>query len=142
MRLHKYAHLFRDRLALTLMELLITVVILGILAGFTVRGFEKTVDNARRKEARINLVAIKAGEVIYNKKYNGYFPGTGPDAEIAEINTNLNLSIMQNANFYYRCYHKDDPTNFCCKAEHTGNPSWIYVIDHTMDMPAEGTCEG
>ena len=60
------------RKAFTLTEVLIVVMIIGIMAAMAIPGFNKSMENAREKEARTALVAIYNAEKMYNIDKNVY----------------------------------------------------------------------
>ena len=49
----------------TLIELLVVIMIIGILASITIPSFNKSIDNAREKEARTTLQLIYNAEKVY-----------------------------------------------------------------------------
>lgn len=75
--------------AITLMELLIVVAIIGILATLALPLFTKTIESAKGSEAVAALQQIRAGERVYWLKYNTYWPY----GSIAAINTELQLFL-------------------------------------------------
>lgn len=92
--------------AITLIELLVTVVIIGILTAFSVFGFQKAMNKAKYKEAINGLLAIKAGQEVFHAKHGYYlaycpavnppFPCTSPGwtgATGTVINQELNLNL-------------------------------------------------
>lgn len=78
----------------TLMELLIVVIIIGVIAGFAIPGYQKTM--ARQKVKRLILTATLIGgaQEIYKAK-NGRYWGIpdGPD-DATSINAGLGLNII------------------------------------------------
>lgn len=49
----------------TLIELMVVIIIIGILASITIPSFNKTIDNAREREARTTLQLIYNAENVY-----------------------------------------------------------------------------
>ena len=93
----------RNKRAFTLMEILITLIILGVVAGLAVPAYFNTVEEGRKNEARVNLSIIRMGEKIFasndpaGKFWNGganpcAVVGNGPTACTA-INTALGVDI-------------------------------------------------
>ncbi|MCX5681086.1 MAG: hypothetical protein NT079_02215 [Candidatus Omnitrophica bacterium] len=119
------------QVAFTLLELIITVIILTILAGFAIQGFQRTIQGTREKEVRINLIAIKTAQMIYFSQNGQYYSA----ADIAHINTGLNLAITPSdpINFFYACTTTLAPPAYTCTA---GYGIWSYAIDQNMDIPA------
>ncbi len=89
MRLH------RDH-GMTLIEILITLVIMAVLAGLAIPSYYRTVEQGRSNEARTNLNIIYAAQKIYRLN-NGVFWNPGSTS----INTaNTTLGIDMTASFY------------------------------------------
>lgn len=83
--------------ALSLMELIIVVIILGILLAIAIPQYTKVVERSHDKEAYTNLNLILAAQKVYRLKNNDYY---GPDNSFATINTNLELEL-KDTNFDY-----------------------------------------
>ena len=81
----------------TLVELLITMAILGILATLAVPTYQKTIAQNRASEALVNLNIIHMGEKLYRLTNPGYY-GDGTNKKITDINTALNLDM--NSKYY------------------------------------------
>lgn len=125
----------------TLIELMITVVIIGILAAFVVMGFERTIDGARQKEARINLLAIQAAQNIFFSKNGYYFPPSWYTVQcfVNDINTNLHLNLIENpGSVTYYCFHSFQLGGvYVCGAQYIKNSAlqWYYSITPSMNAP-------
>lgn len=75
----------RRKIGVTLTEVLIVVVILGILATLALPMFVKTIEKAKVGEAISNLNLIRTGQKIYFLEYNEYSP-TITDLNIEDPN--------------------------------------------------------
>jgi prepilin-type N-terminal cleavage/methylation domain-containing protein len=124
--------------SVTLVELLIVIIVIGILAtlGFVNYGpfKERTLD----REAIANLRLIMAAEKIYRMEYNEYFSS----GDNAAINQNFRLMLPTGASKAWD-YSTDAPdADHCCaEATRTGGSdirSWNF--DEAMDDPVEGAC--
>ena len=93
------------------MELMIVVVLLGIMAAFTIPNFTKSLDKAYARDARINLMTIHAAQKIYQAQNGTYWPAGG---DLAAINTNLRLNVIANG-VTYTC-EGGGPAAFTCAA--------------------------
>jgi len=69
---------------LTLVELLIVVVIIGILATIAVPGYDKSIRHARGREAQSTLRLIYNAEKMYHIDHETYSNGGTPDQDFEE----------------------------------------------------------
>lgn len=160
----------KDTLAITLMELLVTVIIVGLLAGISVIGFQKTMNKAKYKEAINGLLAIKAAQEIFYSKhgyYLAYCPSANPPfpctasgwsagGDVINQYLGLDLPTAQggfcNTTLCFLCVDNSSPSIFRCYAWQ-GNTAplapahWTYEISRTSintadDIPVcvQGSC--
>lgn len=77
----------------TLIELLITVTLVGIIAAFAIPNFDKAYKRAKEKEMIQNLYAINAGMLLYKARY-----GSLPDPNVvlleAEVTPPYNHTLI------------------------------------------------
>lgn len=86
----------------TLMELLIVVVIIGIIAGFAIPGYEKAM--ARQKVKRLILTAnlIAGAQKIYKTRNGRYWCDASPMcAVLNNINAALGITIIAESGVTY-----------------------------------------
>ena len=94
--------------AFTLLELLVTLVVVGILAGLALPLFPKALESTRAKEAEAALRQIRAAERIYRTKEGYYYPHhtdavNNPETDVATINSFLKLFLdTQGKNWTYQ----------------------------------------
>lgn len=80
----------------TIVELGITIVILGIIVSLAIPSYYRVIEESRSNEAKVNLNTIYMGEKIYFLNHNGVYwvPGDNPPVDGAgSINTTLNIDI-------------------------------------------------
>ncbi len=77
----------------TLIEVLMTIIILGVIVGLAVPNYFHTVEQARSNEARVNLQIILMGQKIYLLNNNTFWPAGLTNTTLSDINTNLNTDI-------------------------------------------------
>ena len=84
----------KDR-AITLLELIIVIIIVGILASVTVPMFGKAIEATKANEAVAGLEQIRTGQRIYRVEENSYWgPSIGSEAaEIKNINDKLRTFV-------------------------------------------------
>jgi len=78
---------------LTLIEIIVVVLVIGILAALSLPGFDKTKERTLDKEAQASLSLIQAAERIYKMEAGFYYPPTTNTSNIADINTHLKVSL-------------------------------------------------
>ncbi len=84
----------RPQRGMTLTEVLIAVVVVGVLAGLALPNYFRTVEQARSNEAISNLNTVFMGQRIYRLNAGRFWPNPdGTDATLATINTTLNLEL-------------------------------------------------
>lgn len=122
--------MYRDK-AVTLLELIVVVIIISILATVTGLNYQRTIEQARDKEALACLRLIRTGERIYRSEHEP--PQFFPWDTVAEqsqtnasnqINPGLRLSLTtqnwhyfvtelnQSDNFRARAVRQNAPANF------------------------------
>ena len=76
----------------TLVEIMITTIILAVVAGLAIPSYTATVEQSRINEALTTISIIHMGQKIY-KLNNSTFWSGGANATIANIDNNLNVDI-------------------------------------------------
>jgi prepilin-type N-terminal cleavage/methylation domain-containing protein len=77
----------------TLMEMLVVIIIIGILAALALPGFGVTKERVLDREAKANLALIQAAEKIYRMEAGVYYPSSGSESNIVNINTFLRVNL-------------------------------------------------
>jgi type IV pilus assembly protein PilE len=67
-----HLHLFKKMRGVTLIELMIVIVVLGILAAIAVPGYRRYLIRSQRAEAKISLLAIQTAEEKFYLQNNAY----------------------------------------------------------------------
>ena len=83
----------------TLVELAMVVVILGIIAGFSIPNYQKSVARAYLRDARNNLIIIREANQV-NRAQQGAFWPTSNNQDLVAINSNLRVNILANGVVY------------------------------------------
>jgi|GEM_PF-888458 len=142
---------FKDRKGMTLLEVMIVVVIVGILAAIAIPAYTNYVTRARRADAFNALLTVHAAQEMY-KAERGFFAGDLTSlrcrSDMAGNNYNIDLNRSDDTNytviaqpqnrqsgdFYFgidqdgvQCVCRDVPTNNCThanlRATIGGNPT-------------------
>lgn len=85
--------------SLTLVEVIVVIIIIGILVALALPGFGVTKERALDKEAKANLRLIQAAQKIYRMETGFYFPRDAANpsgrtsSDVSEINTSLKVRL-------------------------------------------------
>lgn len=83
---------------MTLIELTVVLIIVGILASLAMPMFSRTMESTRGQEASVSLDQIWAAERIYRTQQSFYFPkSVATEGNIATINTKLRTDLDNTA---------------------------------------------
>lgn len=116
--------------AFTFIEIMLVAVIIGILAGFGVPQYFKTVQKAKQRDVAAIMYLIKGAQEMYHNKKGVYYPPNGSSAAIADINQNLNLDILQPSDIVYQCTGTGGP-GFLCKGCHPALINGRWCVETT-----------
>lgn len=119
---------------LTMMEIVIVIVMVGILAAFALPNYGRSIQKSDERAAVANLAAIKAGVRMWlansnNTQINNW-------GNLATINNELGLAVIDNK-LNYACFS----ANNRCSATHPG-AGWSVEFDDTLTTIhcGGGTC--
>ena len=90
---------------MTLIELIVVLVIVGIAAAMTLPNYLNPSEQARAASVQNNLLAIYSAQQNYNNNNGSYCYSTSapPCDTLAHINTNLGLSMQDDGTYLYTC---------------------------------------
>ena len=131
--------------AVTLIEILMVVVIVGILVALALPNLTRMRERTFDREAQVNLRLIQAAQRIYRMERGFYFPETGSQGT-STTNTALKLHLPtgDGRNWDYTCDDPGDPSSFTSRAERLNPPSgWdrTWQIDQNSDPDCiDGNC--
>ncbi|MDD5097416.1 MAG: prepilin-type N-terminal cleavage/methylation domain-containing protein [Candidatus Omnitrophica bacterium] len=77
----------------TLVELIIVALIIGTLAAIGMPAYTKAKERTLDKEAKATLSLIQAAEKIYKMEAGHFYPPSGTDIIISNINTYLRVNL-------------------------------------------------
>lgn len=84
--------------AFSLMELMITVVLIGFTAAFAIPSYTKAIQKSNERDAITQLKILHAANLLYQAQTGGYFSTS--TATLSDINSALGLNIIANGFAY------------------------------------------
>jgi len=109
----------RHRRGVTLMEIIIVLVIIGIFVAMFLPNFTTPTEHARAGTVQNNLLAIYSAQKNYSNNNNGIFASL---ATLALIDSTLSLNIQDDGTYLYSCV-TTDPSGFACTAQRNISPT-------------------
>lgn len=124
----------------TMLEFIFVIVIIGILATLALPPYTRTREHALGKEAVTSLKLIVAAEKIYRLEYDTYWPPSGSNTALSEINDNLKLSLVATS---WDWSITGVGSSFTASADRKGIGPYsncIYQIDPDDNLTTVGNC--
>lgn len=121
----------------TLLEIVIVIVIVGILGGIGILSTSRTEEKAIDREAKTTLKLIQKAESFYNIENSSYYPSSGCVSSHAQINDNLKVYLpVSVTNWNYTVC-----STGCVTATRNGDDGrgWYLKIDTANGDPVSGT---
>ena len=127
--------------AVTLLELMVVITIIGILVAMSVPMFTRAIENTRAEEAVAALEQIRNAERIYRVEENDYWPAGSSENTIGSINTELRLALdtRPNRNWDYEITATASPDTFLATAESQTGANRTETITIDQDGNFGGT---
>jgi prepilin-type N-terminal cleavage/methylation domain-containing protein len=104
--LSKEVILMSSKEGITLIETIVVLVIIGVVAAFFFPNFTTPTEQARVSNVQNNLLGIYSAQQNYKNSNGGYCYNTGAGTcadSLADLNTNLTLSIADDGTYSYNC---------------------------------------
>ena len=97
------------RSGVTLFELVIVVIAIGVIAAFAVPGYNRAVRRAAERDATVQLMTLHAANLLYKSKTGSFWQAQ--TSNVQAINENLGLNLIANADMQYN-YTALSPDHF------------------------------
>ena len=124
--------------AITLLELLVVIIIIGVLATLGLPRFGTMRERALDKEARANLKLIQAAEKIYRMEIGVFWPDSAT-ADTLSLNANLRLDLSdENWNYQASSNSGDPPLD--AQATRSNPPAGWNRTFHIDEADNEACC--
>lgn len=137
MRLHIKDHAF------TLTEILVVVIIIGVMASFTIPNYTKSIERSHRRDAETQLKTIWSANQIYRAQNGAYWPpddNGGAGYDITAINSTLGLGIIPNGMDYICTSALTD--TFTCRADRQPSASFTITVTQAQIDGTNPNCSG
>jgi len=130
-------------IAVTLIEILVTLIIIAILVALALPQFSVMRERSFSKEAKANLKLIDAAEKIYRMEQGFYYPYSSSVSDQQAINANLKIAITEE-NWGYTI-SGDNGASYASVAGRTGEGGYLdceySMSDATVGEPTpNGSC--
>lgn len=131
----------RRVLAVTLVEILVTLIIVAILVALALPQFTLTRERSLAKEAKANLKLIDAAERIYRMENGFYYPYDTSTQARDNINTNLKISLAAGTtqnNWQYQVTGNGSGGDYTAVADRTdtgGYRDCTYTMTKSTEEP-------
>ena len=102
---------------ITLIELLIVIVIVGILAAVAVPGYTSYMIRARRADAKTALEQVRATQEMWRAEHGGY----STDGTLAELQTTMGAPATTISNYYDWNFTVLNANSFTARAQALGS---------------------
>jgi type II secretory pathway pseudopilin PulG len=126
------------------MEILATIIIIGILAAIAIPNFTPMRENVLDKESNASLKLIQAAQKIYRLEAGFYFPYSGTESIQGTINTNLRILLPTDDStrkWTYRCADTASGTKSCSDSTRYNKPGdtrhWRLWVNETDQLSGE-----
>ncbi|MDD5355544.1 MAG: prepilin-type N-terminal cleavage/methylation domain-containing protein [Candidatus Omnitrophica bacterium] len=128
--------------AFTLLELIVVVVIIGILAGIMVPSYTRARERAIDKQAKSILSLLRSAERNYKMETGVYYPAGTSTTSLSDINSNLNLDLVDDGNWDYTVAAWNSGATFIA-ALYRNKGGYIRtwtITSNTVNATCSGTC--
>ena len=113
----------KQYIGFTLIEIMVVITLIGIMTGFGIPKYIKTINIAYEKDAITVLKQIHAASKIYYARNGEYWAGA---TSLSDINTNLKLNIYPNN---FTLIYIGNATGFSCSISSNAQNPELGVID-------------
>ncbi|MFH1128420.1 MAG: type II secretion system protein [Candidatus Omnitrophota bacterium] len=130
------------RKSVTLMEMLVVIIIIGVLAALALPNFGPFKEKTLEREAKASLSLVRAAEKIYRMENSFYCPDSGSSPILTSaINTNLKLSLLEGTskNWDYKIV-STGANNFSARAKRVTDPTKVWCITDATEDPYTAAC--
>ena len=119
--------------AFTIMEILIVVIIVGIIAGFSIPNYRKANESAYERDAVLQLSTLHDAEQLYHAREGGlYWPPDTTVYNVSQINSALDTSLIENGMTLTCTSPAAGGSAFTCTAQRAGGAFTLQLDETTL----------
>lgn len=82
--------------AITLTEVLVVVVIIGIISLFAIPSYNKAIVKSHERNAILNLKLLHGASAVYKENFGEYWDTASTEKDVSQINSQFNLNLINN----------------------------------------------
>jgi len=131
-----------DKRGFTLLELIVVIIIIGVFATISITHYGSTKETVLDKEAISNLKLIREAERVFKIETTNYYPSSGTESDIGNINANLGLMLRVGTPPLYleRYWNYTVKSTGCSQATRNGGDGrvWYFEINDSDEEPNKG----
>lgn len=131
----------KQKSAFTLIEIMVTVVLIGVILAFAIPNYQKSIETSYERDAVAQLKTIQGAQFLYKTGTGTFLQTNG----LTNINSLLKIGIIANG-FQYNC-PVGDATQFTCQAIRTDGVATPYTLEISVSGATQngprcsaGTC--
>ena len=125
----------KSRVGLTLIELLMVIVIVGVLAAIAVPMYSGYMQRARRADAKTALEQVRAAQEMWRAEKGSYAIDDGGGTALAKLRTTMGAPATTISNYYTWSFTVKTATAFTAQATAIGSQ----VSDGWLAINQDGT---
>lgn len=127
---------------LSLLELIVVVLVVGILATLAIPSFTTMQERSYDQEAKASLKLIKTAQKIYQMEVGGYYASTAPHEQNLNTYLRLSLTTAANRNWNYQVTANNgvSPQASCSQATRNAVAGRTLRLRNSEDDAVTGTC--
>jgi type IV pilus assembly protein PilE len=130
----------KSRVGLTLIELLMVIVIVGVLAAIAVPMYSGYMQRARRADAKTALEQVRAAQEMWKAEKGSYAINDGNGTAIAKLRTTMGAPNTTVSKYYTWGFTVKTATQFTVHATPTGGQpasEWLEINQDGTKTPAD-----
>ena len=132
--------------AFTLLEVIVVMIIIGVVVGFAIPGFQGSINQGRANDAQNALLSIYSAQLSRNANGTGFYTASASCSastvtDDGSLNSTLGISIVRN-NSAFCCTTVSGDGGFTCYADLTSGGFKMRVVNTTVNLTGKFDATG